>query len=421
MINKDSQRLKRVIELLMESSSRINEAKPQRYWYPLAMANYGMEEVIEAIDSLCSFRTTMWEKTNKFENRFSSYQGCAKAVMVNSGSSANLLLSFLLTNPRNSILKKGDYVLVPVVTWPTHIWSPMMAGLNVRLVDVDPATLNINIEDLERKISSKTKAIFLVHLLGNPCDMDQILEIAESHQLLIIEDCCEALGSEWDGTKVGNFGWGGTFSFFFSHHIVTMEGGMIACKDIGIADDLKILRAHGWLRNVDPEYCDLEGYDLDPRYAFVNWGFNVRPTELQAGFGLQQLEKLPFLNKRRSILAEKFFAFIDETIFLTRPKVHQKAKPNWFAVPVLVMKDAPFTRNEITNYLEDCGIETRPIVAGNIARHPVARLFKGSFTESYPGADIVHASGFYIGLLPLQPDDNMERLLDCLHKFLNRY
>lgn len=421
MINKDSQRLKGVIELLMESSSRINEAKPQRYWYPLAMANYGVEEVIEAIDSLCSFRTTMWEKTNEFENRFSGYQGCAKAVMVNSGSSADLLLSFLLTNPRNSILKKGDYVLVPVVTWPTHIWSPMMAGLNVRLVDVDPATLNINIKDLERKISSKTKAIFLVHLLGNPCDMDQILEIAESHHLLIIEDCCEALGAEWDGTKVGNFGWGGTFSFFFSHHIVTMEGGMIACKDIGIADDLKILRAHGWLRNVDSEYYDLEGYDLDPRYAFVNWGFNVRPTELQAGFGLQQLEKLPILNKRRSILAERFFAFIDETIFLTRPKVHPKAKPNWFALPVLVVKDAPFTRNEITNYLEDCGIETRPIVTGNIARHPVARLFKGFLTEVYPGADIVHANGFYIGLLPLQPDDNMERLLDCLHKFLNRY
>ena len=422
MNNEDSRKLAGVIELLLESSSRINEAKPQRYWYPLAMATYGVEEIIEAIDSLCSFRTTMWEKTREFERLFSAYQGCADAVMVNSGSSADLLLSFLLTNPRNPVLKQGDEILIPVVTWPTHVWSPMMAGLSVRFVDVDPETLNIDLDDLERKITSKTKAVFLVHLLGNPCQMDRVLDIAKAHDLLILEDCCEALGAEWDGTKVGNLGMGGTFSFFFSHHMVTMEGGMISCPDSETADQLRILRAHGWLRNVvDPDRYDLTDYDVDPRYAFVNWGFNVRPTELQAGFGLHQLQKLPLFNGRREALAASFFAFIDETPFLSRPQVHPLARPSWFALPVMVSPDAPFSRKEITDHLESKSVETRPVVTGNIARHPVARLFGEAFEGIYPGADVIHERGLYLGLSPIQDDSTMDRLLDCLQQFLNKY
>ena len=164
-------------------------------------------------------------------------------------------------------------------------------------------------EDLERKVTPATKAIFLVHLMGNPCDMDRILSIAKIHNLLIIEDCCEALGAEWDGIKVGNFGIAASYSFFFSHHMTTMEGGMIACSNIEVAEQLKILRAHGWVRNVDPTIYALNDYDVDPRYAFVNWGFNVRPTDIQAGFGIHQLQKLPQFNQRRIELASKFFDF----------------------------------------------------------------------------------------------------------------
>lgn len=421
MNNEGTRKLAGVLELLLESSSRINQAKPQRYWYPLARATYGVEEILEALDSLCSFRTTMWEKTREFEIRFSTYQGCADAVMVNSGSSANLLGAFLLTNPRSSILEHGDEVLVPVVTWPTQIWSVMMAGLTVRLVDVSPKTLNIDLDDLEAKITPRTRAIFLVHLMGNPCQMDRVLHTAARHKLLILEDCCEALGAEWDGTKVGNFGMAGTFSFFFSHHLSTMEGGMIACKDTKLADELRILRAHGWIRNVEACNINVADYDMDPRYAFVNWGFNVRPTELQAGFGLRQLERMPLFTRRREELANRFFHFIDETAYLTRPDVHPLAKPSWFALPVMVAPDAPFSRKQITTYLEDRGVETRPIVVGNIARHPVAQLFVGVFDGDFPGADAVHDRGFYIGLSPLQSDSDMERLLECLQAFLSPF
>jgi len=411
-----------VIELLLESHSRINEAKPERYWYPLSMATYGVEEIIEALDSMCRFRTTMWEKTRKFEGLFAEYQGAKEAVMVNSGSSADLLLSFLLTSAPSHYSGPGDEILIPAVTWPTQIWSPMMAGLKVRLVDVDPETLNISLEDLERKITPRTKCLFPVHLLGNPCGMDRILEIAKAKNLIVIEDCCEALGSEWNGTKVGNFGLGASFSFFFAHHMTTMEGGMITTNSEEAAETLRILRAHGWLRNVvDPSRYAIDGPDIDPRYAFVNWGFNVRPTDLQAGFGLQQIVKLPQFNRRREVLADRFFAFIDNSRFLSRPKVSDLARPAWMALPVLVAEDSPFKRNELTRYLENEGVETRPIVTGNIARQPVAKLFKEFCDCPLPGADAVHERGFYIGLSPIISDAAMDRLLECFESFLKRF
>lgn len=421
MNNESSRKLSGVIELLLESSSRINEAKQQKYWYPLSMATYGVEEIIEAIDSMCSFRTTMWEKTREFEKRFAEYQGSAEAVMVNSGSSADLLLCFLLTNPRKPVLPKNSEILMPVVTWPTQIWSAMISGLNVRLVDVDPLTLNMDLEDLRRKITPQTKAIFLVHLMGNPCNMDRIQEIAKTHDLLILEDCCESLGSEWNGIKVGRFGFGGTFSFFFSHHMTTMEGGIVVCQDSATADELRILRAHGWLRNVNDSEKVFAEYPVDPRYAFVNWGFNVRPTEVQAAFGLRQLEKLEVFNQRREKLATRFFEFIDSTPLLLRPEVYASGRPSWFALPVLIADEAPFSRAEFSCYLENEGVETRPIVVGNIMRHPVASLFEEFKDNSFPGADTVHNHGFYLGLSPLITDGTMDRLLECLNHFLKRY
>jgi len=417
-----TKKLQGAIELLIESASRINEAKPRKYWYPLSMATYGAEEIIEALDSMCNFRTTMWEKTRMFEERFARYQGSPYAIMVNSGSSADLLLSFLLVSPPEGLLRPGDTVLVPAVTWPTHVWSVLMAGLNVRLVDVDPETLNISPEDLERKATPSAKAVFLAHIMGNPCPMDAVLRIARLRRLILIEDCCEALGAQWNGQKVGTFGLGASFSFFFSHHMTTMEGGMIAVSDPALADRLRVLRAHGWQRNVEnPGNASIEGYDVDPRYAFVGWGFNVRPTELQAGFGLQQLEKLPGFNERRISLAQRFYSFIDSCEFLRKPRVSPAATAVWMGLPVLVDSGAPFCRNDLTAFLEEAGVETRPIVAGNIARQPVARMFPALREGRLPGADIVHAQGFYLGLSPLTSDADMDRLVDLLADFIKRY
>ena len=416
-------KIKGVLDILLENESRINEAKPVRYWYPLSLATYGADEIIEALDSMCSFRTSMAEKTLQFERQFSKYQESADAVMVNSGSSADLLLSLLLTDPRQPRVEAGDEVIVPVVTWPTQIWSVLMAGLRVRLVDVDPCTLNIDFDEIEAAITPRTRALFIVHLMGNPCDMERVRQICTKYNLLLLEDCCEAMGASWDGRKVGNFGLGGAFSFFFSHHITTMEGGMLSVPDAAIAEQLRLLRAHGWVRNVDPQHYSLSKYpDIDPRYAFVNWGLNVRPTEVQAGFGLRQLEKADAFARTRECFAGVFREFLATTNgLLTAPLVHPKAKPSWLALPVMVSADSPFTREELTSYLETNGIETRPIVTGNVARHPVASLFPDLQGRVFLGADKVHEYGFYIGLSPLQTTQNIDRLLGVFQSFLGKY
>ncbi len=417
MNNADTARLQGVLEMLMESSSRINDLKPVKYWYPLSAATYGVEEVLEAVDSMCSFRTSMGEKTREFERQFAAYQGCSQAVMVNSGSSADLLMAFLLTNPLSRYVEPGDEVLVPVVTWPTQIWSTMMAGLTVRLVDVDPSTLNLDFDDLERKCTERTRVIFPVHLMGNPCDMDRLVAFAKQRNLVILEDCCEALGAMWNGQKVGTFGVASSFSFFFSHHLVTMEGGMVCCNDAVVADHLRILRAHGWTRNVETMSFAPGHLDVDERYAFVNWGFNVRPTELQAGFGRVQLGRLEQFNTRRNELASRFFSFVDGCGWLRRPQVLGPARPAWFALPLMLEPDAPFTRTTLVSHLEENGIETRPIVAGNIARHPVSRLFAEFDGNGFPGADQVHDRGFYLGLSPVVTDSDMTRLIETLQNF----
>lgn len=415
------QKLRGAVEQVLASESRINEAKPVRYWYPLSLATYGADEILEALDSMCGFRTSMAEKTLQFERQFARWQQSADGVMVNSGSSADLLLCLLLTNPLRPLVPPGSEVLIPIVTWPTQIWSAMMAGLEVRFVDVDPSTLNVDLDDLERSIGPRTRALFLVHLMGNPCVMDRIQALAQKHDLLILEDCCEAMGASWDGRKVGNFGLGAAYSFFFSHHITCMEGGMVTVTDPGVAEQLRVLRAHGWVRNVEPAAYGLQQYpDIDPRYAFVNWGLNVRPTEAQAAFGLHQLAKLDGFNARRDAMAKRFREGLAGTRWLTLPQVHPKAQPSWLALPLMVAADAPFTKAQITAFLEQHGVETRPIVTGNVARHPVAALFPEFRTRSYPGADQVHDRGFYIGLSPLQTDAAMDRLVALFAEFLRK-
>jgi len=418
----ENEELRFIVKNKIENASRINEQKDIRYWYPLSVATYGVDEIIEALNSLCAFRTSMHEKTRQFEINFAKYQGSSDAVMVNSGSSADLILCMLLTNPIEKKLEKNDEILIPAVTWPTQIWSAMMAGLKVRLVDVDPQTINIDIEDLESSISSRTRAISLVHVMGNPCDMDRIMELANKHDLIIIEDCCEAMGATWDDRKVGNFGVGGTFSFFFSHHITTMEGGMVSVTNPVDAEHIRIMRSHGWLRNQKLIKIDTSEYvDVDSKYTFVNWGLNVRPTELQASFGIHQLKKSDKFSKARMRLAKIFNEFIVGQEFLYTPLVANKASPSWFALPLMINKNAPFKKSDLISHLERDGVETRPMISGNLARQPVAAVFPELRKNIYPGADEIHAHGFYIGLSPIYTDEMMGRLIEVFVKFQKMY
>jgi CDP-4-dehydro-6-deoxyglucose reductase, E1 len=412
------------VNRLLAVASRANTAKPIKYWYPLSLATYGLEEILEAIDSMCSFRTSMWEKTAAFEAEFARHIGCGEAVMVNSGSSADLLLAFSLIDPGKPHLRPKDEVLVPAVTWPTQIWSVLMAGLQPVLVDIDPSTLNMDFDKAEELINERTKALFLVHLMGNPCDMDRATALCEKYDLLLMEDACEALGATYRDRRLGAWGLAGSFSFFFSHHITTMEGGMIVCDDPVLADQFRALRAHGWVRDQHNKSLHFEHGEetSDPRYTFINWGFNVRPTELQAGFGLRQLERLPLFEALRAKYAARFQEFLERwKEWLAMPETCPEATPSWLGLALKVNRDAPFTRNQLTSFLETSGVETRPVVTGNIARQPVMRHFPEIVRGSLEGADEIHDRGFYIGLSPMQQESAIDRLEETFAGFLEKF
>lgn len=401
-------------ELVLQNSKNLTENP--RYWYPLAIPTFGADEILEALDSMVTFKTTMWDKTRDFEMEFGKRYG-AEAIMVNSGSSADLLLMFAMNKKSGGPLVDGDVILVPAVTWPTQIWSIMMAGFVPRLVDVDPETMNIDLKDLQEKITPDVKALFLVHLMGNPVNMAIVSEICRINELFLLEDCCESIDAKFEGEFVGNFGIGSSFSFFFSHHITTMEGGMILTKDPEFAHRCRLLRAHGWARHIATSEEIEKG--IDPRYTFVNWGFNVRPTELQASFGLHQIKKLTSFNEIRATNAkaiDSIFRSFPE--FFSTMQVHEDGECSWFAFPVLVKKSAPFSREEVTSYLENLGVETRPVVAGNIARQPGFKNLVPNFDSAMPGADLIHEQGFYIGIHPIEYSTQIAKLEQIINNFL---
>lgn len=415
-MNPDSQK---AFEAWMDDHLEPAASEFGRYWYPLTVPTFGRDEIAAAMDCLVNYRTSMGALTREFETQFARYIGCHDAVMVNSGSSADLLLAYNLVNPLNPRLEAGDEVLVPAVTWPTQIWSPLMAGLKVTLVDVDPETLNVDFDDMRRRLTPKTKCVFAVHLMGNPIDMKLMKQFCEEHGLLLIEDCCESLGSKYDGNHVGNFGLGGSFSFFFSHHMTTMEGGMVTCHNEEDADALRVLRAHGWSRGVQTPTTGSQSGSANPsvvddRYRFINWGFNLRPTELQAAFGLEQLKKLDGMNDRRRELAARFESYAESQSWFGSFETPVAGEASPFALPLLLKGDAVGSRTELLAHLEEAGVETRPVVTGNFARQPAASLLGPVDPSDYPGAEWVHEQGFYLGLSPMMDDLKIERLIRTL-------
>ena len=403
------------LEKIMELSSRRN-TQEQGFFYPLAVATYGVEEVMGAVHSMASFKTTMWSKTADFEEKFAREFGSAEAVMVNSGSSSDLLIAFALREKEFGGLEEGDEVLAPAVTWPTQIWSLVMAGFTVRLVDVDQRTMNMDWQDLEAKIGPRTRAISLVHLMGNTSNLDKIMEISRKHDLVVIEDSCEALGAKWRGKPVGSFGLASSSSFFFSHHIMTMEGGMISTDSPELAEHFRLLRAHGWTRNLRSKRKGATGWDS--RYSFESWGFNVRPTELNAAFGLAQLGRFESFQSHRQKSADYSLGRIaDLEGSLTPMTVQSETECSWFAFPIMVDSGANFSRRDLVTHLEKIGVETRPIVAGNLARQPATKKIEGITSGDLPGADEVHNRGFYIGLHPIDFELELERVWDAIEEF----
>lgn len=355
------------------------------------------EEIFAALETMLSTFTTMGKKVRAFENQYASYTRSKHAVMSNSGSSANLLAVAALANPFTpNYLKPGDEVIVPALSWSTTIWPIIQHQLVPVLVDCNLNDLNIDLNKLEAAITPKTRAIKIVHVYGNPCNMDVIMALANKYNLFVIEDCCEAMGAQFNNQPVGSFGHIGNYSFFFSHHISTMEGGISVTNDFNLTETMRILRAHGWSREADEhqKYVNLHP-DIDPRFIFINIGYNLRPTEVNAAMGQIQLPKLDhFIDQRREAadFFTKHLAKYDQ--FFQCQQETPNGKHVWFGFPVILKDKTPFSVKDITTYIQKHGIETRPIIAGNMARHPAFKLYQHRLAGDLSNADNVMNKGF---------------------------
>lgn len=394
-----------------------------------AWAVYDHHEIFAALESLLSGWFGIGKYASEFENQFSNFLGTKHCVLVNSGSSANLLAIESLRIP------KGAEAITPATTFPTTLNPLIQKGIKPVLVDINPKTYNINAPELEEGLSDKVKLIVLPHTLGNPNAMDQVMDLAEEHELYVIEDACDALGSKYNGKYVSTFGDTGTFSFYPAHHITMGEGGAVVTDNNELSLTVRSLR--DWGRacvcpvcaiSLDPNaYCPLRFSkaplpDYDKRFTYINIGYNLKPLDLQAAIGLQQLQRLPkFIQQRRDNFSKLYRELLNFEEYLILPESLPKAEPCWFAFPITVKDHAPFTRREIVDFLEKHRIDTRPLFAGNILRQPAYKDIDCRVVGKLENSDRVMTSSFFVGVHPGLTEEMLNYIIDTVETFMKRF
>lgn len=382
--------------------------------FPLATSSWDAAEFAALQTVIESDRFTMGPKVAEFEQQFAEHFGSRHAVMVNSGSSANLIaIAAAVLDPRNGI-SPGDEIIVPAVSWATTYYPLQQYGLKLRFVDIDVDTLNIDLNLIEDAITPKTKGIFAVNLLGNPLDYGKLTAIAEKYDLIVWEDNCESMGAQFNGKFAGTFGQLGTFSTFFSHHISTMEGGVIVTDDTQLYQMMISLRSHGWTRELpkDNFVYPKTGDHFEDLFRFVLPGYNVRPLEMSGALGIEQLAKVPELVLGRQSNAryfvEKFQAL--ESVRLQK----ETGSSSWFGFSFILEGTLAGRRAEVVEALTRAGIESRPVVAGNFTRNPVMKYLDAYVPEQLPGADKVHDDGLFVGNHHYEIFDSIDVLYDVI-------
>ena len=370
------------------------------YKYPLATSSWDELELNALKDVIAVDKFTMGEKVKIFEENFASYFGSRYAVMVNSGSSANLIMVAALRYIQDSRFKlnPGDEIIVPAISWSTTYYPLHQYGLHLKFVDVDPLTLNYDLVALSDAISDKTRAIMAVNLLGNSNDFDEIKRITANKNIILIEDNCESLGATFKGKLTGTFGVMGSFSFFYSHHISTMEGGMVLTDNEELYHLMLSIRSHGWTRDLPEKHTLLDLSERDPftdSFNFILPGYNLRPLEMSGAIGIEQLKKLPSIIKERrknGVLFQSKMA--EHPKFIIQQEIGESS---WFGFSLILRKEFENQREFVANQLKNLGFECRPIVAGNFVKNKVIDYFDYEVHGELKNADYIDRNGLFIG------------------------
>lgn len=383
--------------------------------------SFGTDEINAMITQSLSTMVTMGKQVRTFEEQCAKHFGAKYCIMNNSGSSANLLAVAALTNPAwKNHIKAGDEVIVPALSWATTVWPLIQCNLVPVFVDCDLNTYNFDMKKLEAAITPKTRAIMLVHVYGNPCDMDALMALAKKHNLYVIEDTCESMGAAYDNKPVGSFGDVSSMSLYYSHHITTFEGGLCFTNNFEMTELLRVLRAHGWSREADEKEKYIAQYpDIDPRFIFINIGYNLRPTEVQAVMGMQQLPKLDGFVKTRRAARDLYLKDLSKySDYFRFQEEQKKGYSSWFGFGIVLKENTPFTVKDITSFLNKKNIETRPIIAGNMAKHPALKMFEHRIAGTLANCDMIMRRGFAIGCHHHIDKGAIHYVVSCIDEFM---
>lgn len=420
-------------KILQEVESYFQAAFPKADFVPGKTLIPASTKVFDAQD-LCSlteasldFWLTSGRFANAFERDFAAFLGVKHALLVNSGSSANLLALSCLTAPelKERALCPGDEVITVAAAFPTTVNPIIQNGLVPVFVDIKPPTYNVDVSRLEAARSDKTKALIFAHTLGNPFDLNSVVQFVKKHGLWLIEDCCDAVGAVYKGQKVGTFGDLSTTSFYPAHHITMGEGGAVMTNSSLLKKFIESFRDWGrdcWCEPGKENTCGKRfDWDLgqlphgyDHKYIYSRIGYNLKATDMQASVGVSQLKKLPgFIEARRSNFFKMRAGLEKLSEFFILPEATPGSSPSWFGFPITVRNEAPFTRNEVTAYLESNKISTRLLFAGNLLRQPAYQKVTHRVAGSLDNSDLVMRQSFWVGVHPGITSDRLDYMVSA--------
>jgi CDP-4-dehydro-6-deoxyglucose reductase, E1 len=382
--------------------------------YKLASSTWGEEEIESINKVIQSGNFTMGDKVREFEKHFASFFNSKYCVMVNSGSSANLIATGAFFFKKNNPLKIGDEVIVPAVSWATTYHPLNQYGLKLKFVDIDIDTLNYDLKKLESAINKETKAIIAVNLLGNSNDFKKINNLIKGKNIYLIEDNCESMGAKFDSKYTGTFGIVGTFSGFFSHHISTMEGGMVLTNNEEIYHIMLSLRAHGWTRDLPKKnkLIEKEKNAFNESFRFILPGYNLRPLEFSGAIGIEQLKKLPLFIDSRRRNAKYFIKKFSQSNFKTQKEIGQSS---WFGFS-LIIENEKIKRDKIINLLIKNNIDVRPIVSGNFVKNEVISYYDYEVFQDLKNSEYLDSYGFFVGNHHYDITDKINHLYNILNR-----